>query len=87
MTDEWITVWRLNRVTLNPEQIRVFPVSDHYVLVEGEDHTVYRGNVFDTPEKAFAAEEDDGRRSIRYGHERLKRVAQARERFEKQGGR
>lgn len=83
MTLKWITVWRLNRITYNPEQVRVLPVSRDFVLVEGEDHTSYKGGFFDTPEKAFVAAETEAHRSIRYGTEQQERVARARERFEK----
>lgn len=83
----WVTVWRLNRDTLNPEQVRVAPLAnDSWVLVEGEDHTSYKGGFFQDPERAFAAEEEDAQRSIRYGQERMARIARARERFTKQGG-
>ena len=82
---EWTTVWRLNRTTDNPEQVRVLPVSHDFVLVEGEDHTAYKGGFFPSPEAAFISAEEDAARSIRYGQERLERIARARARFEKEG--
>lgn len=80
---EWITVWRLDRFTCNPEQVRVLPVSGNFVLPEGDDHTAYKGNFFATPEKAFAAARADAERSIKYGRDQLERLERARERFEK----
>lgn len=90
MPDEgilWITRWRLNRDTLMPEQVRVAPLAnDSYVLVEGEDHTSYKGGFFDSPERAFDSAEEEQRRYIRSFEDRLQRIARARERFETQGG-
>lgn len=82
---KWTTVWRLNRMNHNPEQVRVLPVGNEFVLVEGEDHTSYKGNFFATPEEAFASAEEDARRSIAYGERRIESLARARERFDKKG--
>lgn len=79
---QWRKLWRLNRVTLNPQQDRVMPVSNDFVLVEGEDHTSYRGNFFETPEKAFAHALEDAELSIRRGQQEKERLERARERYE-----
>lgn len=81
MTMKWVKKWRLNRTTLNPEQVRITEVGNDWVLCEGEQHTCWRGNFFDSPEAAFAHEREDAEGSIRYGNERLERVARAEARF------
>lgn len=73
--------WRLDRTTLRPEKVTVFPAGKDFVLVEGDDHTSYAGGFFDTPEQAFAHEIADAERSIRYGTDRKERVLKAQERF------
>lgn len=83
-TSEWAVLWRLDRVTFMPEQVRVLPVSHQYVLVEGEEHTSYRGGFFDTPEAAFKNEREEAERSIRYGTDRIQRLAKAMQRFERE---
>lgn len=83
MPPRWTTVWRLDRTTMNPERVRIMDVGESFVLVEGESHTSYKGGFFRSPEEAFKDAEDDARRSIRYGQERIDRIARARERFDK----
>lgn len=81
ITDGWEERWRLNRSTFKPEKVRVLSIDNTYVLIEGEQNTTYRGNVFDTPEAAFVCEIEDAERSIRYGQEKKQRVLAARERW------
>jgi len=79
----WVPMWRLDRFTLNPQQVNVLPVSHDFVLVEGEDHTQYRGGFFDSPEAAFASYADEIDRSRRHDEDRQQRLDRARERYEK----
>lgn len=80
---EYVDKWRLHVTTLSPEKVRVLPVSEGWVLVEGEEHTQYEGNFFNKAEEAFAEEEGDCNRSIAYYKSKLERLRLARERFEK----
>jgi len=83
---QWIKRWRLNRTTMMPEEVRLLPVSQSYVLVEGEDHTSYDGGFFATPAEAFAHEIAEADRSIRWSTDRKERVLRAQDRFEKEEG-
>lgn len=66
--------WRINRTTLLPEKVRVLPVSDDYLLVEGEEHTQWKGWFFDTVDEAYAHELADVERSLRYATDRKERL-------------
>jgi len=80
---EWITKWKLDRVTLNPVEVRVTMVSDSYCLVEGDEHTSYKGNYFNSPADAFAAAYAECERSMRREKQRKEDLDRARERYEK----
>jgi len=81
---KWITVWKIERWgSMIPEQVRVLPISDGYVLEEGKEHTTYKGNFFPTPEAAFKYVQDEIDRSRRSDEDHQKRLDRARARFEK----
>lgn len=82
--EKWIEKWRLDRMTLMPEKVRVMPVSHNYMLVEGEEHTSYSGALFNTPAEAFAHELQEAERSIRHGTERKERIRQVQARLAKE---
>lgn len=71
---KWITKWRIDRTSLLPKKVKVLPVSDQYWLVEGEEHTQYKGGFFDTVDEAYAHELADVERSLRYATDRKERL-------------
>lgn len=82
---DWVTVWVLDGPYFHPKQVRVLPVGEGYVLVEGETHTRWKGGFFNTIEAAFKAEQESIVRSRRHDDDRQKRLDKARERHSKGG--
>lgn len=77
----WIGVWRLNRETLQPERIQVLPVSENFVLVEGEEHTSYKGSFFDSPADAYVAAFAEAARRVRAAQREIERLRKAHENY------
>ena len=71
---KWIEKWRLDHGSLLPRKVKVCPVAGSYVIVQGDEHTSYEGNFFDTVEEMYAHAISEAERSIRYATDRKERL-------------
>jgi hypothetical protein len=79
---ETFEMWRLNQTTFHPEKVKVFPTVDrNFVLVEGDNHTTYRGSLFNSPADAFICAFADCERSIRYATQRKEKLQRAKNNY------
>lgn len=77
----WRKAWRVNRFgSMVPEQVEIMDAAGDFVLVKGEDHTVWRGSFFSSPEAAFDAAITEEERSLVSGQQRLDRLHKAKAR-------
>lgn len=74
-------MWKLNPYNYNPEKVNVYDVSGDFVIQEGEDHTTWKGNYFDSPADAFVAAFADCERSLRYAQEKKEALIRAHKRY------
>ena len=80
---DWIEKWRLDHGSLLPRKVKVYPVSEEYVIVEGDEHTSYAGAFFYTVDEMYAHAIAETERSLRHatdlidGLERNRRLARA----------
>lgn len=64
--------WRWSKdFPRKPEQVEVIKTGNDFWLVVGDEHTTYRGELYPTREALLQAQIEDGRRSIKYGEERI----------------
>jgi hypothetical protein len=81
MSQNWRKAWRLNRYgAMIPEQVEIMDVGQQYVLVKGEEHTVYRGNFHASKVAAFTHAIEEEELHLRSSERRLKQLREARDR-------
>lgn len=82
---EYVEMWRLDWRKW-PERVRVAKVSFEFYLVEGDEHTIYKGNFFETPEAAFGSQIEECERRIKRSTEELENLHDQRARFDPKTG-
>lgn len=77
-----IKVWRFDRFSKGwPEEVTVTVISHTYVLVEGEEHTTYAGNFYETALDAWNEAISEAERRIESAKRDLDWLVGGRERF------